>query len=227
MKLVLRTLCLIVLVLTGCEDEPRERQAFKDFLQSRIVDKTGVHIPLMNDETAKSFGPYASHYQIILDFNSHLDLSALEQAGRLKGEVSNLADLVAHRGELKALHEAMPGIIAQCESRLAAVNAAHAALQQPPDLKDVYDKAFDRIVTRPGTLLMKMLPLLDKNVNAMLALTAYIADHPYDIKIEGMDATSNDTTIGIQVRELLEALHRHDTEIEDLKRQFQALLTGT
>jgi hypothetical protein len=227
MKLVLRTLCLVALVLTGCEDEPAEREAFKNFLQSRIVDKTGVHIPLMNDETAKSFGPYASHYQIILDFNSHLDLSALERAGRLKSEVSNLADLVAHRGELTALHEAMPGIIAQCESRLATVNAAHAALQQPSDLKAVYDKAFDRIVTRPGTLLMQMLPLLDKNVNAMIALTAYIADHSYDITIDGMDATSSDTTIGIQVRELLETLHQHDTEIENLKRQFQVLLTGT
>ena len=197
MNVALRTLCLVVLLLAGCDNEPEQRQAFKDFLQSRIVDKPGIHIPLMKDETAKSFGPYARQYQIILDFNSELDLSALERAGRLKGEVRNLADLVAHRSELKALHEAMPEMIAQFEQRLSRANSAHAALQQPPDLKQVYDKAFERIVTRPATLLGQMLPILDQNVNAMIALTDYIAAHSYDITIEGMDATSNDTTIGI------------------------------
>jgi hypothetical protein len=64
-------------------------------------------------------------------------------------------------------------------------------------------------------------------LEAMIALTDYIADHQFDIKIDGTDATSSDTTIGIQVRELLEALHRHDTEVDDLKRQLQQLITGT
>jgi hypothetical protein len=227
MNILLRAVGLTLILLTGCDDESAERRTFIDFLRTRIIDRTGVHIPLMNAETAKTFGPYASHYQIILDFNSGLDLSPLERVASLKGRVRDLNDLVAHRAELKTLHEAIPGMIALCENKISAANAAHAALQQPGDLKAVYDKAFDRIVTRPGTLLLQMLGLLDKNVAAMVALTDYIAEHSFDITIQGMDATSKDTTIGIQVRELLETLHQHDTDIEDLERQFQQLVSGT
>jgi hypothetical protein len=73
MKFTLRAAILALTILTGCDDEPAERRAFVDFLQVHIVSRPGVHLMLMNPETAKSFGRYASQYQIILDFNSNLD----------------------------------------------------------------------------------------------------------------------------------------------------------
>jgi hypothetical protein len=227
MKPALRAIIVLLTMLTGCNDEPAQRQAFIAFLQDHIVSRPGVHLMLMNEELAKSFGPYASHYQIILDFNSDLKLTALEQAAKLKDEVADLTDLAAHRAELNALQQAVPGLIATVEQRLATANAAHAALQQPSDLKAVYDKAFDRLVTRPGTLLARMFPLLDKNVGAMIALADYVAANPHAITVEGMDGTSNSPEINRHLHELLDALHQNDAAVDDLKRQFQALLTGT
>lgn len=224
---VLRTLCLLLLVLTGCDDEPTPRRAFIDFLQDHIVSRTGVHIALMNPELAKSFGPYASHYQIILDFNSHLDLAPLERVSHLKSEVSDLSDLATHRGELKTLREAIPGMIGLVDAKLAAVDTARAALKQPPDLKEVYDKAFDRLVTRPGTLMRKMLALLPSSLDAMIAVADYVADNARDIRVQGMDGTSIDPVVNRHVKELVEAMHQNDETVDHLKREFAALLNGT
>ncbi len=227
MNSVLRGLCLVMLVLTGCDDEPAERKAFIDFLQVHIVSRPGVHLMLMNEELAKSFGPYASHYQIILDFNSGLDLSPLEQVAHLKSQISDLNDFVAHRDELKTLLDAVPGMIALCEGKLSTANTARAALQQPPDLKEVYDKAFDRLVTRPGTLLVKMLTLLPSSLDAMIALADYVAKNDQDIRVVGMSGTSQDPVVQRHVAELVDALHANDAAADDLKSQLQALINGT
>lgn len=226
MKLALRALILTLTVLTGCNDEPAERQAFKNFLQDHIVSRPGVHIVLMNEELAKSFGRYARHYQIILDFNSNLELTALERAAKLKNEVSDLNDLAAHRDELRSLRQAIPDMIATVDGKIATANAAHAALQQPPDLNEVYDKAFDRLVTRPGTLLAQMLGLLDKSVAAMVVLADYVAANSNAIRVDGMDGTSSSPEISRHLHELLDAVHQNDDAVSDFKRQFQALLSG-
>jgi Protein of unknown function (DUF3053) len=227
MKFALRALCLVVLALTGCDDEPTQRRAFIDFLQEHIVSRPGVHLVLMKPEMAKSFGPYASHYQLILDFNADFDLSALEKVAHLKGQVSDLSDLVAHREELRALRQSAPQMIATVDQKIAAINAARAALQQPPDLKEVYDKAFNRLVTRPATLLKKMLELLPSSLDAMLELADYVAKNAKDIRVQGMDGTSEDPVVARHVHELAEAIHQNDAATDDLKRQFQALLNGT
>jgi hypothetical protein len=226
MKFTLRAAILALTVLTGCDDEPAERRAFVDFLQVHIVSRPGVHLMLMNPETAKSFGRYASQYQIILDFNSNLDLAGLERAARLKNEVGDLGDLAAHRSELKSLREAIPEMIATVDGKLATANAARAALQQPPDLKEVYDKAFDRLVTRPGDLLAQMLRQLDKSLDAIISLADYVAENARVIRIVGMDGTSIDPVVNTHLTELIGSLHQNDDATDNLKRQFRALLSG-
>lgn len=218
---------LVLMLLTGCEDEPAQRRAFIDFLQQHIVARPGVHLMLMNDTLAASFGPYASHYRIILDFNSGLDLSPLERAATLKSEIGDLADVVAHRAELTALRQAVPAMIALCEGKLATANTARGGLQQPADLTEVYDKAFDRLVTRPGTLLIKMLSLLPTSLDAMIELADYVAANAKAIRIAGMDGTSPDPVVERHVKELVEALHHNDEAVDALKRQFHDLLSGS
>jgi hypothetical protein len=227
MRLALRAVILALTVLTGCNDEPAQRQAFIDFLQVHIVARPGVHIMLMNDDLAKSFGPYASHYQIILDFNSHLEFSALERVANLKNEVGDLTDLAAHLDQLKTLQGAIPGMIAAVDAKVSTANAAKAALQQPADLKEVYDKAFDRLVTRPSTLMSQMLLLLRENVGTMIAVADYVSQEAGAIKVAGMDGTSVDPVVNRHLKELVEAMHQNDEAVADLKRRFQALLNGT
>jgi hypothetical protein len=70
-------LVLLAVGLTACgESEPDQRKAFIGFLQTRIVDKPGVHIARPTDDEKKSFGPYSAHYAVILGFIDDIDLVA-------------------------------------------------------------------------------------------------------------------------------------------------------
>src|SRR5580658_7491601 len=64
---------LLAVFVAGCDDEPAQRKAFIEFLQTRIIDKPGMHVPHLTPEEAKSFGDYAKQYAIITDFNDGLD----------------------------------------------------------------------------------------------------------------------------------------------------------
>lgn len=227
MKLTLRVFCLVLLTLSGCDDEASERHAFIDFLQQHIIARPGVHLFLMNAELKKACGRYVSHYQIILDFHHDLDLAPLERVAHLRREISDLNDFGAHRDDLRALRQAVPEMISLVDKKIETVNAARAALQQPSDLKEVYDKAFDRLVTRPATLFRKMLDLLPSSLDAMIAVGDYVAKNAAVIRVVGMDATSVDPVVQRHVRELVEAMHQNDKAATDLKREFEALLSGS
>jgi Protein of unknown function (DUF3053) len=125
------------------------------------------------------------------------------------------------------VRQATPEMAALCEKKLATANAARAALQQPSDLKEVYDKAFDRLVTRPGTLLTKMLALLPTSLDAMIELAEYVATNTKVIRVVGMDGTSQDPVVERHVKELIEALHKNDAAVDSLKREFRALIEGS
>jgi len=46
------------LATAGCfNSEPQQRRAFITFLQTRIVDKPGLHIPIMSEKDVADFDP--------------------------------------------------------------------------------------------------------------------------------------------------------------------------
>ena len=101
-------ICLVLtaLALCGCGDnEATQRRAFIEFLQIRIVNKPGIHVPhLTTDETA-AFGPYAKHYAIIVDFNAALDdaVSKPMQQALKNGTPHSLAEVMARRKDIAAV----------------------------------------------------------------------------------------------------------------------------
>jgi hypothetical protein len=60
------------------------------------------------------------------------------------------------------------------ETRLAKINADRAALKQSDDLKAVYDKTFDKLVTAPAVAMENSAKALDSGIDAALALATYI-----------------------------------------------------
>ena len=230
-SLLARTLAVGLLALaslTGCgDDEPMQRKAFIEFLQTRIVNKPGLHVPHLTFDEEKAFGEYAKHYAIIADFNDSLDAAVSKPMSRtMEAAVPrSLAEAVQRRGEFAALGDSLVTIRAALDARLAAADAAHAALKQPPDLKPVFDAAYDRDVTQPAKLFVDMFPDADAAMKAILALTDFIAQHPA-IRVQGSMLQTSDPALQAPLQSLLDAVRAKNDAINDARRRFNSLING-
>jgi hypothetical protein len=61
----------------------------------------------------------------------------------------------------------------------------------------------------------------------MIELADYVAKNAKDIRVQGMEGSSQDPVVDRHLKELVEAIHQNDAAVDDLKRQLQALVTGT
>jgi len=210
---------LLLTGLAGCGDEAAERNAFIDFLQGGIVSQRGFHLPKMTAEKAKAFGPYARHYQVILDYHQRLDAGEFAKLAPLQGlrDERLVVALATHRDDVKAAAESCPTMRAEWDRAAATADAAHRALQQPPDLKRVYGSAYDKTVTQLSAQAGGLLPLMCEQLVAMVALADFLNSKP----------NMNDPEREREANALLEALHKHDDGIEQARRRWQAFLQGT
>jgi hypothetical protein len=219
----------ITLLLAGCgDDEPKQRKAFIDFLQTRIVDKPGVHVPHLTDEQAKSFGDYAKQYAVITDFNAKLDASVggpMQQALQ-NGMPSSLDDVVARRGDLAILRDDMTKLRETLQEQLAAADAAHVALKQPDDLKRVFDAAYAKDVTAPAQAFSDIFPDVIAAQDAALAVADFITQHRGVVKIQGSQIQVSDQRMRQQLSVLIDALRAKQQSIVAAQRRLRSVVMG-
>ncbi len=97
---------LVLSALSACgDDDAAQRKAFIAFLQTRIVDKPGIHVPHPTADESKAWGSYASQYAIITGFNDALSEHVTAPTSRAvsRGAVTSLQDLIARRSDLAGM----------------------------------------------------------------------------------------------------------------------------
>lgn len=216
------------LALIACGDkEPEQRGAFKQFLQTRIVDKPGVHVPKLTPDESKSFGDYANHYSVITDFNSGMD-TAMKPLGGLiqKGSIRSVGDVVARRDDLKAVQAGLKDIDTQLKQQQAKADSAHAQLKQPDDLKTVYDKAYDKTVSVPANTFLEVLPQIDGTLDAGLKVADYVAAHQDKIEINGPVVKVQDPQVQTELNGLLQDLNAKAQAIQQAQARMQSVMLG-
>ena len=217
--------------LSGCGDqEPTQRAAFIAFLNERIVNKPGVHLPMPTDEETKSFGPYAAQFAVIVDFNHKMDeVSSGSMGGfsALSQQVRSLADVVAHKQDIAKLHDVLGGFEPELKKQIAAADAARAAFPpQPDDLKPVYAAAYDRDVTAPATVMVDALPALDETVQAMLAIADFVDRNASKITINGSMVSTSDAKLQPQLNDLLTKLRAASQKTSDARDRLMKVVNG-
>jgi len=216
------------LALAACgSSEPDQRAAFKQFLQTRIVDKPGVHVPKLAADESKSFGEYATHYAVITDFNSGMDAS-VKPLGSLvqKSTVRSLGDVVSRRDDLKAVQNGLNDMAVQLKAQQAKADSAHAQLKQPEDLKAVYDSAYDRTVTVPANTFLSVVPQINSTLDSSLKVADYLDAHKAQIEINGPVVKVKDAKVQAELNALLQDLNAQAQSIQKAQARLQTVMLG-
>ena len=221
---------LLLFALVACgDDEPTQRKAFIEFLQTRILAKAGLHVPKLTAGETASFGPYAKDYAVIADFNANLDRAVstpLHQAIEA-GAPRSLGEAVSRRQEIAAVAAGLEAIRGALDHELSVADAAHAALKQPDDLKPVYDAAYARDVTMPAQAMVEIFPDVDETMKAVLTLADFITEHHDKIKINGAIIQIEDAALQPPVMAMIKALREKNEAIAKSQQKMNALINGS
>jgi hypothetical protein len=219
----------VTLTAAGCFDnEPQQRRAFITFLQTRIIDKPGLHIPIMSDKDLADLGPYADQYRIMNGFHHNIDASISKDLATAMqiGSPRSLEDLRNHREILPVLKSGMSKMKDDLDRAQAEADAKHKALKQPPDLKAVYDIAYDRMVTKPAVVFREIVPIITGFLPSIEDLAAYLDEHRDTITFRGGSPVVTDPAIRTKLAALMEAAGKAADASEEGKRKLRAMAEG-
>lgn len=216
------------LALIACgNDEPKQRAAFIEFLQTRIVDKPGVRVPKLTADESKAFGDYTTHYAIISDFNAGMDTAAKPLSGLLqKGAVRSLNDMIERREDIKTARAGINDMGVQLKEQKAKADAAHAQLKQPDDLKVVYDKAYAKTVTVPTDTFLEVLPQINGTLDGSLKVADYVTAHKEQIDIKGAVVTVKDPKVQAELNTLLQEMNTQAQAVQNAQQKLQSVMQG-
>lgn len=234
MRLSLRaaygTTTLAALLLVGCGgNDAKQRGAFVQFLQTRILDKPGLRVPQLTDDERASFGRYADQYAIITDFNKAMDESVSPKLSQAMsaGSINSLEDLVSHRSQFEAAKQTIDAMNGALGGDLAKADAAHGKLDQPADVKVVYDKAFDRLVTKPAAAFRDVVPVMDKVLGKAIDLGSYIDAHRDAVHVSGSMIEASDPAVRSAINDKLQALQSSQGEVQAAQTRMREAAYGT
>ena len=222
-------LVLLATGLTACWDsEPNQRKAFIAFLQTRIIDKPGLHIPIMSEKDVSDFGPYADHYRILNGFHHQLDANVskdLQKAAQF-GRPKSLEELRSQRALMPLMMETMAKLKAELAKAEADAEAARMALKQPPDLKAVYDKAYERMVTRAAQLFRDLMPTVEAVLPPIGALAAFLDENRANIELRGNQITVKNEAVRAKLAAMIDEVTKLTRAVTEGQRKMQAFASG-
>ncbi|ODU14162.1 MAG: hypothetical protein BGP22_31695 [Variovorax sp. 67-131] len=216
--------------LVACGNkEAEQRKAFISFLQTRVLDKPGLRVPVPTAEEKASFGDYAQHYAVITDFNEGMNQSVSKPMGEVmaKGALRSVADLASRRDDLKAAKDGLNGLRTALDRQTAKADAAHAQLKQPDDLKQVYDKAYEKTVTVPAATFREVFPALDNVFDSALAVGAFIDQNKSKIQVVGSSVTVTDAAVQAELNKMLQQLNGQSSAINAAQQKMLAMVRGS
>ena len=219
--------CSVMLAACG-DSEPEQRKAFMTFLQTRIVDRPGVHVPVANDEDIKAFGPYIAHYKVITDFVGDSKLMAMNKTmNDALPALRSFQDLIDKRAEVKLGGERLRETIKAADIKLADTEKARAALKQPDDLKAVYNAAFDKVISKPMQGFHETTPIALDIIDAAVKLADYMVAHRDKVKIVGTSPQAADRKTQDEVNALANALNANAPRMNEAQRRLRIVLQGS
>lgn len=235
--LSLRGVCAVLLAiilavpLSGCgSSEPQQRNAFIDFLRTRIVGKPGIHLPEPTASERRSWGPYAAQFDVIADFNHALDevaKAAFGDFGALAAKARSIEALTGLRSDVIRVRDGAGAFQETLKKRLEIANATRAAFPpQPDDLKPVYAAAYERDVSGPAAFWIEAMPAMQQAMTSYLAIIDFIEEHRGAVSLNGSTIDAKDPKLMPRLNGLINAMNGSAAKSAALLNKAQNLTYG-
>ncbi|MCU6668417.1 DUF3053 domain-containing protein [Enterobacteriaceae bacterium H4N4] len=169
---------LMVVSLSGCFDkEGDQRKAFIDFLQNTAM-RSGEHLPTLTADQKKQFGPFVSDYAILYGYSQQVN-QAMDAGLRPVVDSVNAIrapqDYVTQREPLSQSNGALGVLSQQLQNAKMQADGAHSALKQGDELKPVFDKVYEKVVTKPADALQPLIPAAQIFTQQLVQVADYIS----------------------------------------------------
>ncbi|MBS0848081.1 DUF3053 domain-containing protein [Citrobacter sp. JGM124] len=170
---------LVVVSLSGCFDkEGDQRKAFIDFLQNTAM-RSGDRLPTLTSDQKKQFGGLVSDYAILYGFSQQMS-QAMDQGIRPVLDTVNgirvPQDYLNQRNTLRQENGALNVLGQQVQNAKMQADSALATLKQPEDLKAVFDKVYEKVVTNPANSIVPLIPAAQNLTQQLMQVGDYIAE---------------------------------------------------
>ncbi|MCL2714434.1 MAG: DUF3053 domain-containing protein [Alphaproteobacteria bacterium] len=206
-----------MLFLAGCgSKEPEQRKAFIAFMEYAVAHWTTDSMQTLDHQQKEKFGPYADHYQIIVDFNAAMSEGnkALSEPNKVQQKLTNLKQLQDNWQQIAPLRSQMTRVADSLAGDLRKAEDLRAGLKQPDDVKSVYDKLFAKLVTTPAKAIRTVMPSLQETFQVTEEKGQFLSENRGAVKISplGMSVDVPDPALASKWKEILkreEAAGRH------------------
>ncbi len=228
-KLLPSLFLAVALALAGCGDsEQKQAQAFADFLQKRILEQPGVHVPILSDEESKALGPFAANFAILKSFNDDLSAALRDYGKAMHAAPGNIAplDLPKYRPDLMAARDYFSHAPAAIDAALAKAQAAREKLVLPETVKARFDAAYDQLVTRPADAFRETIGPSLGALDAEIAIANFIDAHKAEMKVVGNQMQIAKADLRRQLDALLSAYQAANGKAQEAGRKLEKVAQG-
>lgn len=168
----------VAISLSGCFDkEGDQRKAFISFLQNTVM-RSGERLPTLTADQKKQFGPLASDYAILYGFSRQLNQVLDNGIQPVVDSVNSIRvpqDYMTQREPLRQLGGSLGVLSQQIESARMQADSTRSSLNQPEELKKVFDAAYAKIVTGPANAMQPLIPAAQTLTQQLVQVGDFVA----------------------------------------------------
>jgi hypothetical protein len=214
-----------ILLTTGCDREPQQRQTFIEFLKKEVETPRKNALEIPTPAMRKRYGNYAAYYDVIIDFNRAVATDVSKPISRLYREcraVLNKPDssVTERREAIIKLRDALRQIEKSLDDELATAEAKAAALNQPNNLKIVYFQAFDKYVRLPTREVKAILIPTNELLEKYLAMLNFFDAHKGKIEIRDGMIQINDPKLTTELNAIQAEITKMEQGIQEKHAEF-------
>lgn len=213
----------VSLIMTACGNkEPQQREKFIDILQTRVITPKGIYVPQLTDDERKQIGIYIDHFQILTDFHEAMDLrmskmgDSIQKMSQIKPSTDPQENLESIIQVKNVINEMNTGL----NEEFAKTKINKEALQQPDDLKAVFDQAFEKSLLKPVNAFNAMMNKVNEALDAQTKLYEFIQANKGKLDLSGQTIIINDESIQAQLQELMNEVNQKAAELTSTQADF-------